>query len=70
MHVVATVVTQSYSPGLFTGAAAWVPLGAYCLARAFRGLSRGDLAWGFAIGAVATALITVFALDPALLPLP
>lgn len=69
MHLVATIATWSYSPGLLTGVFVWAPLGVYCLVRAGR-LPRSDRAWGVAIGAVATVVITAVALDPGLLPLP
>ncbi len=61
-HTVASIVTVSYSPGLFSGLLLWLPLGIYTLGRANAGMNRrsywGAIAWGL----VMHSLVTLFAL--------
>ncbi len=61
-HTIASIVTASYSPGLFSGLLLWLPLGLYTLRRAYAGMNRrvywGAIAWGL----VMHSLVTFFAL--------
>lgn len=70
MHAVSTWLTRSYSPGLVTGLVLWSPLGVFAVWRAHGSLRRADVAWGAAIGIVATLVISMLALNPSLIPLP
>ena len=57
-HVIGSIISVSYSPGLFTGLLLWVPLGAYALRRAYGVWSRGayfaSIAFGLALHAAVT----------------
>ncbi|HMV50274.1 MAG TPA: HXXEE domain-containing protein [Blastocatellia bacterium] len=57
-HTAASIVTASYSPGLFSGLLLWVPLGVYTLQRVYAEMSRrvfwGAVVWGLALHALVT----------------
>jgi hypothetical protein len=60
-HVVASVLSASYSPGLVTGLMLWVPLGAVTLVRA-RDIVGRDVYWlGVAVGLLLHGLVTLAA---------
>ena len=54
-HTIGTVVTWSYSPGLWSGALLWVPLGATVLLGETRALPRRQMVTGVALGILAHA---------------
>lgn len=60
-HTIASLVTASYSPGLFSGLLLWLPLGTYTLVSAYAGMNRrkywGAIAWGL----IMHGLVTIFA---------
>lgn len=68
LHLVASLVTRTYSPGLVTGTLLWLPLGIYTVGRGFFRCERRELSLGLAIGLLATVLISLVALTPSLLP--
>jgi len=68
LHLVMSLVTRTYSPGLITGTLMWLPLGLCAIRRGATRAGRFDLRLGIAIGLAATALISLVALDPRLLP--
>lgn len=55
LHTVGTVVTWSYSPGLWSGALLWVPLGLSVLWGEARALRRAQMLVGIALGFLAHA---------------
>lgn len=57
-HVVGSVVTASYSPGVVTGASWWLPLGILTLRRSWRELARGRFVAGAAGGLLAHAAVS------------
>jgi hypothetical protein len=68
LHLVASLATRTYSPGLVTGTLLWLPLGIYAAGRGFARCEKRELWLGLAIGLVATVLISIVALNPGLLP--
>jgi hypothetical protein len=60
-HAVGTIATASYSPGLFSGLLAWVPLGGYTLLRAWREASGRVFAAAVLAGVVIHAVIAFLA---------
>ncbi len=60
-HVLATVLTLTYSPGVITGATLWIPLGAFTLLRAFQRLPRDRFWAGVAVGIVLHGLVVLYA---------
>ena len=60
-HAVASLVTTSYSPGVISGIALWVPLGAVTLWRGYRDLQSGLFWTGIGIGVVLHGIVTVLA---------
>lgn len=70
LHLILTLGTASYSPGLWSGLAIWLPLGAMTWSRAWSRLSAADLRWGAVIAVTGTVLVSVLALNPHLIPLP
>ena len=62
-HVAASVLTESYSPGVITGVIAWAPLGMVRLPAAYRFASRQGRVIGLAVGlAVTLATLAVLTL--------
>lgn len=68
LHLVASLGTWTYSPGLVTGTLLWLPLGSHAVGRGFARCERREVWLGLAIGLLATILISVVALNPRLLP--
>ena len=60
-HLAASAATLTYSPGAVSGALLWLPLGAWTLARARRGLSHRDFGVGLAVGLLMHAAVTLLA---------
>ncbi len=58
-HLVGTLVTQTFSPGLVTALLLWIPLGAVALVRAARHARRWELALGIAVGFAAHGVVTL-----------
>jgi hypothetical protein len=58
-HAAASLATASYSPGLATGIALWVPLGVWTLARARRTTAPKPFARAVAVGVAAHAVVLV-----------
>lgn len=56
-HAVASAVTRTYSPGLVTGLALWVPLCAWTLARAWRTTDRIPFFRAVAVGLLVHAVV-------------
>jgi hypothetical protein len=61
LHVLGSVATASYSPGVISGVGLWIPLGAYALRRTRRTLSRAEFYGGVAAGLAAHGLVSVVA---------
>jgi uncharacterized protein with HXXEE motif len=59
VHLVLTIVTRSYSPGVITGTLFWIPLGAYTLRRKHAELSHAAF-WSAAILGLALHALVVF----------
>jgi hypothetical protein len=63
LHVVASIVTRSYSPGTVSGLLIWIPLGAYTLTRVYRELTPSQFGAAITIGVVAHALLSLAAFN-------
>lgn len=61
LHVVASLWSGTYSPGLLSGALLWLPLGAFTLRWAVRTLPRRQLLSGCALGVLAHAAVSAIA---------
>ncbi|MCC7395853.1 MAG: HXXEE domain-containing protein [Planctomycetes bacterium] len=61
-HIIGSIATASYSPGVVTGTAFWLPLGVMTLRRSRRELTRGTFAAGITLGVVAHALVSAIVL--------
>lgn len=61
LHLVASLVTTSYSPGVVTGLVLWLPLGVHALRRAWRELSGAEFAAGVLVGLAAHATVSLVA---------
>ncbi|MBX3465057.1 MAG: HXXEE domain-containing protein [Planctomycetes bacterium] len=57
-HVIGSIATASYSPGVVTGAICWLPLGVVTLRRSRHELTRGAFATGIAFGVFAHAVVS------------
>jgi len=63
-HIAATLLTQTYSPGLISGLVIWLPLGAVRLAAAYRFCSGRGRTAGVALGLSAVVItLAVLALQ-------
>ncbi len=62
-HTIGSILTQSYSPGLFSGLLLWIPLGAITLRRGWKLSTRGQFAVGLIIGIVLHAMVTLTAIN-------
>ena len=61
LHLLGSIVTRSYSPGLFTGIVLYVPLGQLALMRAWD--QAPSLFWrGIAVGVAAHAVVSAVAI--------
>ncbi len=60
-HLIASVATRSYSPGLVTGVILWIPLGVYALRRSYCALSRIRFVVALGLGMVAHGVVSVVA---------
>lgn len=61
LHVVMSLVTQSYSPGAVSGLLLWIPLGGLALLSARRWLSTKAFVAAVAVGIVAHGVVTAVA---------
>jgi len=61
-HVIASVITTSYSPGLISGLTLWLPLGAITLRRCYRDFSHKVFWIGISVGVLLHVLVTVLAI--------
>lgn len=57
-HVVASLATWTYSPGVISGTVVWLPLGVVTLRRGARELPRRAFAGGVALGVFAHAVVS------------
>jgi hypothetical protein len=62
-HLLGSIVTRSYSPGLISGLLLWLPLGAFTLRRAWRLTSRRAFWAGALVGFVLHAIVTTLAFN-------
>lgn len=60
-HVVATLLTRTFSPGTFSGALLWIPLGAYGLRWSWQRLGRRGVVLGVISGALVLLLVFLLA---------
>jgi hypothetical protein len=60
-HLVFSVVTRTYSPGVVSGTALWLPLGIVTLTRAYRSFPRAVFAAGVAVGLAMHATVILIA---------
>jgi hypothetical protein len=63
LHLLGTLVTGVYSPGLVSGIVLYVPLGTLTLLRAAGQASGATRAWGVLVGLAAHALVSGLALS-------
>jgi hypothetical protein len=61
-HLVGSVVTRSYSPGLVSGVLLWFPLGIFALNWAWKVAPRRTFAIGVLIGIFLHAIVSILAL--------
>jgi hypothetical protein len=62
LHIVASIVTRSYSPGTVSGLLIWIPLGVYTLRRVHRELTPSQFWAAITVGIVAHAVLSLAAL--------
>jgi hypothetical protein len=70
LHIVASIVTFTYSPGTVTAAFLYVPLVVFALRRILPYVSRRAAVRAAALGAVIHAGVILLAANPSLIPLP
>lgn len=56
-HVIASLLTGSYSPGAVTGGLLWIPLGAFALRWSARRLSLAAMSTSIVVGALMLAMV-------------
>lgn len=61
LHIVTSLITQSYSPGTVTGLVLWIPLGWLALRSARQWLSTKSFVAAVAVGVIAHGLVTAVA---------
>lgn len=61
LHVAASVITVSYSPGLVTGLLLWLPLGSYGLRRSRAALPRHRFWTGVCVGLLGHGIVSTLA---------
>lgn len=64
LHFSASVVTDSYSPGLVSGMLLWVPLGAFFLFRSWAGTQRRTFLSAALIGIAIHGVVSLLAFYP------
>lgn len=62
-HTIASIVTVTYSPGLFSGLLIWIPLGSIILRSAWRSIPRLQFWTGVIVGIALHAVISLTALS-------
>jgi hypothetical protein len=62
LHILGSIITRSYSPGVFTGAVFWLPLGVYTLRRIRSEMNGREFAAGVTVGLLLHVLVTASAL--------
>ena len=62
LHLVASLLTGSYSPGVVSGLLLWLPLGVHALRRAWREQASAGFATGVLVGLAAHAAVSLVAL--------
>lgn len=60
-HIIGSIVTRSYSPGLISGLLLFIPLGAITLIRAWKKVNRRTLRAGITIGILMHAVVVLLA---------
>lgn len=60
-HLVGSVVTRSYSPGLISGVLLWLPLGVFTLNRSWKITRRRTFWIGVLVGVILHGIITLLA---------
>ena len=61
LHLVGSIVTRSYSPGLISGVLIWFPLGAYALHRSWKVAPRATFWIGILVGILLQGIISLLA---------
>jgi hypothetical protein len=61
LHLVASIWSVTYSPGVISGAIVWLPLGLWTLRSAARTVPAGQLWSGCVLGAVAHGALSAVA---------
>ena len=62
LHLIGSLITNSYSPGLVSGIALWVPLGLFTLFRLRRRLTNRSFRAGVLVGVAMHGVVSVLAL--------
>lgn len=62
LHLAGTLLTRSYSPGLFSGMLCWIPLGVFTLYQAWHQTSRRSFWIGVIVALGLHALVSLIAL--------
>ena len=70
VHLLGSIVTETYSPGAVTAALLYVPLVVYALWRVLPHVSRGLAMRAVALGAAIHAGVFLLAANPSLIPSP
>ena len=60
-HLIMSIVTRTYSPGVISGTMLWLPLGIVTLQRGYRGFPRGVFWGGVAVGLALHAIVVLIA---------
>jgi hypothetical protein len=60
-HLIMSIVTRTYSPGLISGTTLWLPLGIVTLRRGYRGFHRGVFWGGVALGVALHGIVVLTA---------
>jgi hypothetical protein len=63
LHLIFSILTRSYSPGVLSGLFCWVPLGTYTIRREWRALPRSNFVIGIALAFGLHALVSFSALS-------
>ena len=64
-HLIGSIVTTSYSPGVITGTLLWLPLGVYTLRLAYRNLGRAQFILVILLGTVLHLMVLMLAFNMA-----
>jgi hypothetical protein len=64
-HLIGSVATMSYSPGVITGTILWLPLGVYTLRLAYKNLERAQFFLVILLGTVLHLMVLMLAFNMA-----